>query len=377
MAIKHTEFDLSKVSFGDPEEDRMKNISVPIKYERNGKPGPITFNLPIVRTGDDGVTSMKNERTGDESHSIKIFFPRKKPILVEDKDEEGNIIGGHYEEPDTIPNPEVEDEMMDNAYDEAQAYVDITDQIYQKAVDHCFANKAKLGFGNAKQRLMVEAQLKAPIYRRTVSEEDDSEDLNYPPSIYLKFIESGANAKQSPNTVYTTFTGVDQKPIHWKSLINTRMYLLPTMRIERIFLGAKKNIQCKVTRAIVLETRAREEMSQDTKIVQELLASNPSLLQAFLKSIGGLEKYREVKRESDFSTKNKEKEKFTEIKAQPMPGAPAVNEDPEEDDAREVQKPASPIETESVLDNFMQKQGGAATPTVKKVIARKPVTAKA
>ncbi len=393
MAISSADFNLDKVSFGDAETDNFGNMNVAIKYERNGKQGPVTFNLPIVRTDNNGVTTQKSENGGG-SHSIKILFPRKKPIFVEDVDEEGNVIGGHYEEPDTIKvlsNPEdPNSEKVDapNDYEEAQAYADIMDQIYQKAVDHCFANKTKLGFGNAKQKIMVEAQLKNPVYRRQVSEEDDSEDMNYPPSVYFKFIESGPKGNP-PNTVYTRFTGVDQKPINWRTLENTMMYCVPTVRIERIFLGAKKNIQCKVTSAIVLETKAREEMSTDMKTAQDLLAQNPALLQAFLKSLGGLEKYREVKREGDVI--KKPKEATAEVKAQPvLEGAlkqlaitngEKEEEGTEEDDQNQPPPITTPraktttTETESPLENFMKQQTPTATTPGKRVIPRRGVIA--
>lgn len=396
MAISSADFNLDKVSFGDAETDNFGNMNVAIKYERNGKQGPVTFNLPIVRTDNNGVTTQKSENGGG-SHSIKILFPRKKPVFVEDRDPETDeVIGGHYEEPDVIMvpsdpnNPESDKMEAPNDYEEAQTYADIMDQIYQKAVDHCFANKTKLGFGNAKQKIMVEAQLKNPVYRRQVSEEDDSEDMNYPPSVYFKFIESGPKGNP-PNTVYTRFTGVDQKPINWRTLENTMMYLVPTVRIERIFLGAKKNIQCKVTSAIVLETKAREEMSTDMKTAQDLLAQNPALLQAFLKSLGGLEKYREVKREGDVI--KKPKEAAADVKAQPMlegalkqlaiTNGEKEEEGTEEDEQNQPPPTATPrgktntTETESPLENFMKQQATTPTATtpVKRVIPRRGTVA--
>lgn len=375
MAISSESFDINKVIFCDPETDGYGNINVQAKYERNGKLGPITFNQPIVRTDSNGVTTQKSENGGG-SHSIKVFFPRKKPIFIRDFDPETNEeIGGHYEEPDTIevlsdPNdPNSEKIEVPNDYPEAQAYVDIYDKIYNKAVEHCFTNKMKLGFKDSKQRIMVEAQLKNPVYRRSISETDDTEDPNFPPSIYFKFIESGSKGNP-PNTVYTTFTGVDQKPIHWTTLENTMMYLAPTTRVERIFLGAKKNIQCKVTKAIVLETKAREDMSNDTKQLQDLIDQNPGLLQAFIKNLGGLEKYREVKRESGFVRKTQKPP--TEIKAQPLPNNPP-NED-EDETAKEIPKspPHKTDDTASPLENFM-KQG---TTPAKRVIPRRTAITK-
>lgn len=399
MAISFANFEINKVSFSDPETDSYGNIRVPVKYERNGKEGPVTFNLPIVRTDNNGVTTQANENGGG-SHSIKILFPRLKPVFVEDHDPETDeVIGGHYEEPETVkgynkkpkdsedPDSELVDDVegglvdIANVYHEAQAYADIMDEIYSKAVDHCFANNKKLGFGPAKQRIMVEAQLKNPIYRRQISEEDESEDKSYPPSIYLKFIESGPKGTPA-NTVYTRFTGVDQKAIHWTTLVNTMMYLVPTMRIECIFLGAKKNIQCKVTSAIVLETKAREEMSNDLKTVQDLIAQNPALLQSFLKSLGGLEKYREVKREGDIVKKPKP----VDVKAQPILESALNkltitngNEEDTEEDAEEQAPPPTttprvgkktPPTSESPLDNFMKQQTPVTTPS-KRVIPRR------
>ena len=388
MAISAAEFNIEEVIFCDPETDSFGNINVPIKYERNGKQGPVTFDLPIVRTDSYGVISQV-QQGGSTTHSIKIIFPRKKPIFVEDRDKEtGEVIGGHYEEPSTIMVPSNPDDPnspkveKSNDYEEAQQYLDIINLIYQKAVDHCFANKMKLGFGsNTRQKIMVEAQLKNPVYRRMLPDSEDIEDPNYPPSIYFRFIESGPKGNP-PNTVYTRFTGVDQKPINWRALENTMMYLVPTVRIERIFLGAKKNIQCKITSAIVLQTKALEEISKDNMRLQELVNNNPTLLQAFLKSLGNLEKYRKVKREADFESPAKEK---LDIKAQQLPENIPRQTSGDEDDEIEQEvfttKESSPsahlnkvTEGESLLENFMKQQ---QTPSAKRItVSKGPLTNK-
>lgn len=392
MSLTPENYSRANLVFGDVETDGMNNLNVSIKYKRNGKEGPVNLNPPLLRTNNEGVITRVQE-SGGSSHSVKVLFPRKRPVFVEDKDEEGNVIGGHYEEPDTVmeypkilsdpndPNSElVPDESAEkvevpNDYVEAQAYATIIDDIYEAAVDHCFANKNRLGFQGAKQRLMVEAQLKKPVYRRAISEDNEDEDMSVPPSIYLKFIESGPKAKQNPNTVYTKFTGVDQKPIHWTTLQNTMMYLLPQMRIERIFLGAKKNIQCKMPSAIVTETKAREEMSQDKKVIDRIIEENPAALQAFLKNLGLLEKYREVKRESDTSKKTIVKP--AEIKAQPPPEANGKEDEEEEEEEETDPVPPSGNSTpsrkntalsgkdDSPLSNYMAK-----STSIKKVITR-------
>lgn len=377
MAISYSDFNIDKVIFGDAETDPRGNINVSIKYERNGKTGPVTFNFPICRSDNNGVTSMSQDN-GSVSHSVKILFPRKRPIFVEDYDEEGNEDGGHYEEPDTVKrynkvpedpnNPDselVDDEEgglveFSNDYEEMNAYATIFDQIYRKGIDHCFANKARLKMADAKQRIMVEAQIKNPLYRRM--NEDETEDMSYPPSVYFKFIESGANNVKAPNTVYTKFIGVDQKPINWRTLENTMMYLLPTVRIERIFLGAKKNFQCKLVSAVVTWTKPREEMSNDIKLAQDMLAQNPSLLRAFTNSLTNIQKYREVKREGDVAPKKQDQEMSEKDK------------DPVEapNDQQVPSNPPSPSKSEgntSALDAFMGRQQ-PITPTtpVKKII---------
>ena len=378
MSITREEFDINKVVFLDAKTDSYGNVNVDIKYERNGKQGPISFNWPLLRTDGNGVTGQAGTG-GSVSHSVKVVFPRNKPVFVEDKDPETQeVIGGHYEEPDFVmvpsdpDDPESEQVEKSNAYEEAQAWVDIVDQIYQKAIDYCLANRQKLKIDlppkckPENQRVMVESQVKSPIYRKFL--ENGEEDPKYPPSIYLKFIESGVNGSP-PNTVYTNFMGADQKPINWRTLENTLMYFLPTSRVERIFLGAKKNIQCKVTKAIVLETKPREELSEDNKVLQEILASNPGVAKAFLNSLGNLEKYREVKRESDIV----KKPRSPEIKAQPVDNLSIDANEGEDSNGGDSPKNKE-SNSGSLLEGFLQKQG--SIPPAKRVIPKRPITNK-
>jgi hypothetical protein len=347
MAITPENFDINKVTMGDPETDRLNNLRVPIRYERNGKPGYLTLDLPLVRTDGHGISEMQ-QQGGGVSRSVKLMFPRKKPIFIPSEEHEGD---GHYEEPDTITvtREDGTKEEVPNDYTEMQSYLDIFEQVYRKVIDHCFANKGKLRMADAKQKIMVEAQIKNPVYIRTITNEDGEEvdDPTCPPSTYFKLIESGINAKKSPNTIYTSFTGLDQKPIHWEGLKETMFYCFPKVRIESIFLGAKKNIQCKIASAVVLETKAMEDMNQDNEKIKDFLEKNPGAKEAFLRSISGLEKHRgEIKREKD----SKPKDKPVEIIAQ----KPPIPEEDEE--GTEAEPEPTPAKSGSPLENFMKQQ---------------------
>ena len=360
---------IANVSIGEPDTDKYNNINLPIKYRRNGKEGPLTIKLPLVHTDSYGVMTYQNEN-GSGSHSIKIVFPRFRPIFVEEKDPEtGEITGGHYQEPETVnvykkvpkdPNdpksPLVDDltslpEVRSNRYREAEICCKIFDRVYDKVIDYIIASpiKQKLGFGAIKKREIIEPQIKRPVYRKFL--EDETEDFKYPPSTFFKFIESGSKGKE-PNKIFTTFTGIDEKSIHPMSLENTMIYGYPTVSIERVFLGSKKNFQCKVSRMTVVDTIAREETSEETKQIQDIIAQNPNMVKVFLNNLSNVEKFHgQIKRENDYIKK------------------PKKNDDSPSKSPRS--EPESPSEPPSTLDKFMETQQEPAAAPVKKIIPRR------
>lgn len=311
---------VAKIKFSDTKPDSLGNLNIQIQQERNGKPGPFSINMPLLRTSNEGVMTTTNESSGSDSHSVKLFFPRKIPIFVESIDPETMERSGSYEEPETYKvyknkvlldpedpkSPLVDDldgpfeEVTNDEYLASWLVCLIIEKIYNRVIDHCFENRTKIPtLSSQKNKAVYSALIKNPIYRRSIEGTDD-EDMSYAPSVYFKFIESGAKGK-IPNTVYTKFTGVDQKPIHWKSLENTMMYCYSNVIIERIFLGSTKNIQCKLSKALVVQTLAREEMSQDNEKVKGILERNPTLAKAFMKSLTSLEAHHgEIKRENAY-----------------------------------------------------------------------------
>ena len=361
---------VAKIKFSDPKPDSLGNLNIQIQQERNGKPGPFSINMPLLRTSNEGVITTTNDSSGSDSHSVKLFFSRKTPIFVETIDSETGERSGNYEEPETykvykdkVPldpedpkSPLVDDlespfeEVKNTEYLAGWLVCLIIEKIYNRVIDHCFENRLKIpSLSTQKNKAVYSALIKNPVYRRSVEGTDD-EDLSYPPSVYFKFIESGAKGK-IPNTVYTKFTGVDQKPIHWKSLENTMIYCYSNVIIERIFLGNTKNIQCKLSKALVVETRAREEMSQDNEKVKEILERNPTLAKAFMKSLSGLEAHHgEVKRENAYVKPKKTDVPQVENKA----ATPA-----------EVNAVMSEVEQETptpTLDKFMATPGTMTAP---------------
>lgn len=298
MAITPDSFDIDKVVFGEISIDGRGNYNIPLYYEKGGKQNNIYLDLPLGKTDSRGIWTQSNDG-GGEGHSLRYFFPLQKPEFIKDYDEEGNETGGHYED-------------IGEDYEEAQGYADIIEQIYEKTCTFLLKNRTKVGLNDYDSlELIKKLGLKNPIYRKPLEEDPAKKDPSIPPSIFLKFIESGPNAQKNPNHIYTKFFGRDRKEIDWTDLRDNMMYLMPTAKIERVYIAkgqGAKNIQCKVSNAIIFSVKPQDNMAAKLEKIKEHEAANPGSINGFLRDIERLRIKAPGKKVEEEKGKEEEKE---------------------------------------------------------------------
>lgn len=290
-----SDFDTDKLSFGEIKTDQYGS-GVDIKYTNNGKTGGLFLAMPLVRTDWKGVQARTGENNGRVSHSLRLFFPEHRPIMVEEPDEDGEM-SGHYEEPDAVtedgklPPDDYAGDIYGNNYSETEELCAVFDKIYDKVIEYCIANKNKFGSFKQIPKIPTEtmkSHIKHPIYRKMIPD-SDIVDKSTPPSLYAGLIQSGPNGNP-PNKTYTKFIGLDGKVIPHGDLADTVIYLSGTLKVERFYIGSSKTIQTKISSGIVHHVAPSNESSREMEKINEILAANPTAAKNFIRSFMKIKK---------------------------------------------------------------------------------------
>ncbi len=126
--------------------------------------------------------------------------------------------------------------------------------------------------------------LKHPYYipiDKTTSKQIQGKD----PSMYLKLFSRG----REPYVEQTIFTGLDNKPVEWKFLKSVEMEFIPLINVEKIYVGGgKASLQIKLISAVVLSVKAKGSFSKQSSTIQQLVGSDPSLLDRYRSELDDL-----------------------------------------------------------------------------------------
>lgn len=160
-----------------------------------------------------------------------------------------------------------------------QKCIEIIGQLHKKCAEFLYSIKGQIGFYDFNPKAPG-GMFKNPIYfprNKTTGDVIPGKD----PSFWLKLITYSGGK--------TLFTDLNQNPVSWNLLKNVNMKFIPLVKFEKIYIGTKASLQCKLQSAIILEVHQAGTQTRQIKTIEKILKNQPNLAKTVEKQLAELQ----------------------------------------------------------------------------------------